>query len=78
MLLLHKSQHLNKDTKERKSLFEVKRKLLKYSICSCDGKNLNSKKDGNNKLKAITVGNLVWIHSSDMENNTYFNCSTAA
>ena len=31
--LLYKSQYLNKDKKEEeKSLFEVKRKLLKYSI----------------------------------------------
>ena len=51
VLLLHKSQYLNKDTKERKkSLFEVKRKLPKYSICFYDGKNLKIKKDGCNKL----------------------------
>ena len=45
VLLLHKSQYLNKDTKERKkSLFEAKRKLLKDSICFYDGKYLKIKK----------------------------------
>ena len=44
VLLLHKSQYLNKDTKERKGLFEVKRKLLRYSICFYDGKDLKIKK----------------------------------
>ena len=44
MLLLHKSQYLNKDTKERKNVSEVKRKLLKYSICFYDGKNFKIKK----------------------------------
>ena len=44
VLLLHISQYLNMDTKERKSLFEVKRKLLRYSICFYDGKNLKIKR----------------------------------
>ena len=45
VLLLHKSQYLNMDTKRaEKGLFEVKRKLLKYSICFYDGKNFEIKK----------------------------------
>ena len=59
VLLLHKSQYLNKDTKERKNVSEVKRKLLKYSICFYDGKNFKIKKTNiYNKLEAIKIGNL--------------------
>ena len=59
MLLLHKSQYLNKDTKERKKVsLKWNENLLKYSICFYDGKNPKIKKDGCNKLEAIKVGNL--------------------
>ena len=57
VLLLHKSQYLNKDTKERKkSLFEVKRKLLKYSICFYDGKNFKIKKTDAINSRPLKIG----------------------
>ena len=57
VLLLHKSQYLNKDTKERKKyLFEVKRKLLKYSICFYDGKNFKIKKTDAINSRPLKIG----------------------
>ena len=56
VLLLHKSQYLNKDTKERKSLFEVKRKLLKYSICFYDENNLKIKRTDTINLRPLKIG----------------------
>ena len=58
VLLLHKSQHLNKDTKERKSLFEVKRKLPRYSICFYDGKNFKIKMTDAINSRPLKIGNL--------------------
>ena len=79
VLLLHKSQYLNKDTKERKkSLFEAKQKLLKYSICFCDGQNLKIKKTDAINSRPLKQETQVRIYSSDIENNTYLNCSSAA
>ena len=50
VLLLHKSQYL-------KSIFQVKRKLFKYSICFYESQN---EKDGYNKLEAIRNRKLSW------------------
>ena len=44
VLLLHRSQYLNRHKGAGKDLFEAKRKLLKYSICFYDVKNLKIKK----------------------------------
>ena len=44
VLLLHRSQYLNRYKGAGKGLFEVKRNLLKYSICFYDEKNLKIKK----------------------------------
>ena len=66
VLLLHRSQYLNRDTKERKiGLFEVQRKLLKYSICLYDGKNLKIKKTDAIKSRPLKIENLGGI-----DNNT--------
>ena len=57
VLLLHKSQYLNKDTKERKKgLFEVRRKLPKYSIGFYDGKNFKIKKTDAINSRPLKIG----------------------
>ena len=78
VLLLHKSQYLNKDTKERKKVSEVKRKLLNYSICFYDGKYLKIKKTHAINSRPLKQETQVRIYSSGIENNTYLNCSSAA
>ena len=50
-----------------KCFFEVKRKLLKYSICFYDKNNLKSQTDAINS-RPLKIGNLGEIHSSGIEN----------
>ena len=78
VLLLHKSQYLNKDTKERKKVSLKLTKLLKYSICFYDRKNFKIKKTDVINSRPLKKETSVRIHSSGIENNTYLNCSSAA
>ena len=58
MLLLHKSQYLNKDTKEQKKVsWKLNENCLKFPSVSTTEKEKNEK-DGCNKLEVIKVGNL--------------------
>ena len=79
VLLLPKSKYLNQDTKgQKKSLFEVKRKLLKYSICFYDERNFKIKKTGTINSRPLKIENLAANSQLWYRKYTYLNCSIAA